>query len=185
MGMGPGGVSLPFTPVNVPVMASALRPASFRLCGELADGAISWVCPWDYLRDVALPAMREGAAQAGRPVPPLVAHTTICLSEDRAAVHEAARAQVGRYGMMPNYLGMFQWAGYNDPSGADQDRVIEALVISGPERVIIERLAQMIGEGAGEIIAHPILLPDTDRAAEVDRVYDLVAKANTEAGVRI
>jgi hypothetical protein len=51
--------------------------------------------------------------------------------------------------------------------------------------VISERLAQMIGEGAGEIIAHPILLPDTDRAAEVDRVYDLVAKANTEAGVRI
>ncbi len=38
-------------PVDVPLMASALRPASFRVCGELADGAISWVCPWDYLRD--------------------------------------------------------------------------------------------------------------------------------------
>ena len=27
-------------PVDVPLMASALRPASFRVCGELADGAL-------------------------------------------------------------------------------------------------------------------------------------------------
>ena len=181
LGGGPGNA--PSTaPVNVPVMASALRPASFRLCGELADGAISWVCPWDYLRDVALPAMREGAVAAGRPAPPLVAHMTICLSEDRTAVREVARPLVGRYTALPNYLGMFRWAGYADPAGADQDRLIDALVVSGPDRVIIERLARIIVEGAGEIIAHPILLGD-DHTAEVDRVFDLVAGANDEAGV--
>ena len=184
LGAGPGGPPPNVQPINVPVMASALRPASFRLCGELADGAISWVCPWDYLRDIALPALREGAEKAGRPVPPLVAHTTICLSADRAAVHETARAQVGRYGTLTNYAGMFKWAGFDDPSGADQDRVIEALVVSGPDRVVIERLAQILGEGAGEIIAHPIMMPDTDRAIEVDRVFDLVAKANKAAGVK-
>ena len=48
-------------PIDVPVMASALSAGAFRLCGEFADGAISWMCPWDYLRDVALPALREGA----------------------------------------------------------------------------------------------------------------------------
>ena len=37
---------------DVPVMASALRPASFEFCGAEADGAISWVCPGVYLRDV-------------------------------------------------------------------------------------------------------------------------------------
>jgi len=41
--------------VDVPVMASALREGSFELCGAEADGAISWVCPGSYLRDVALP----------------------------------------------------------------------------------------------------------------------------------
>jgi F420-dependent oxidoreductase-like protein len=181
LGGGPANAPSP-APVNVPVMASALRPASFRLCGELADGAISWVCPWEYLRDVALPALREGAAKAGRSAPPLVAHTTICLSEDRDAVREAARAQVGRYGTLPNYLGMFRWAGYDDPAGADQDRVIDALVVSGPDGAIVERLGRIIDEGAGEIIAHPILIGD-DRAAEVDRVFNLVARANQEAGV--
>jgi len=32
-------------PTGVTVMASALRPNGFKVCGELADGAISWVCP--------------------------------------------------------------------------------------------------------------------------------------------
>jgi F420-dependent oxidoreductase-like protein len=181
--LGGGPTNAPsMAPIDVPVMASALRPASFRLCGELADGAISWVCPWEYLREVALPALREGAAEAGRSTPPLVAHTTICLSADRGAVHEAARAQVGRYGALPNYLGMFRWAGYDDPAGADQDRLIDELVVAGSDRAIIERLARIIDEGAGEIIAHPIIVGD-DRAAEVDRVFDLVARANREAGV--
>ena len=54
-------------PVNVPVMAAALGVRAFRLCGSEADGAISWVCPSSYLRDVALPAMRAGAERAERP----------------------------------------------------------------------------------------------------------------------
>ena len=53
-------------PVDVPVMASALQEGSYELCGELADGAISWVSPAVYLRDKALPAMRRGSDQAGR-----------------------------------------------------------------------------------------------------------------------
>src|SRR5207253_957553 len=48
-------------PLDLPVMASALQRGSFELCGEDADGAISWICPGTYLRDVALPAMRAGA----------------------------------------------------------------------------------------------------------------------------
>ena len=47
------------------VMASALQRGSFELCGAEADGAISWICPGVYLRDVALPAMRLGAERVG------------------------------------------------------------------------------------------------------------------------
>src|SRR5205085_2174864 len=32
-------------PLDVPVMASALQPKSFELCGAESDGAISWVRP--------------------------------------------------------------------------------------------------------------------------------------------
>jgi hypothetical protein len=46
-------------PVDVPVMAAALGEKAYELCGAEADGAISWVCPGPYLRDVALPACSE------------------------------------------------------------------------------------------------------------------------------
>ena len=80
-----------FEPLDVPVMASALQRRSFELCGAEADGAISWICPPAYLRDVALPAMAEGAKQAGRPVPPLIAHAPVCVHENAAEVRAAVQ----------------------------------------------------------------------------------------------
>jgi alkanesulfonate monooxygenase SsuD/methylene tetrahydromethanopterin reductase-like flavin-dependent oxidoreductase (luciferase family) len=167
------------TPVDVPVMISALRPASFRLAGELADGAISWVCPWTYLREVALPEMREAAADAGRDAPPLISHVNVCLSEDRETVREAAREQIGRYPRLANYHAMFQLAGFEDPAGRDLDAIIDTLVVVGTDQAIADRLATIRREGAGEIIVHPIFLGD-DRATYQGRIFDLVARANRQ-----
>jgi F420-dependent oxidoreductase-like protein len=169
-------------PFDVPVMASALRPASFRLCGELADGAISWVSPWEYLRDVAKPAMREAADIAQRPMPKLVAHIPVALSEDSEAVRETAGSFLGRYATMPNYQGMFAVAGYDDAAGGDRNALVDAVVVQGNESDIIERLAQIMHEGADEIIAHPIFT-DADRDSYLPRFYDAVSKANRAAGV--
>jgi F420-dependent oxidoreductase-like protein len=88
-------------PTQVTLMASALRENGFRLVGELADGAISWVCPLPYLRDVAVPALKEGAAKAGRPAPPLVAHVPVAVTEDAEAVRAGARRQIGFYPRVP------------------------------------------------------------------------------------
>ena len=92
---------------DLPVMASALRPRSFRLCGEEADGAISWVCPLQYLRDSALPAMREGAESAGRPTPPLIAHAVVSVHENYDEVKEAALEEMAYYPTAPFYQRMF------------------------------------------------------------------------------
>ena len=46
---------------QVPLLISALGEKAFRLAGEVADGAISWMCPVPYLLDTALPALRVGA----------------------------------------------------------------------------------------------------------------------------
>ena len=70
--------SLP-APLEVPVMASALRQGAFALCGAEADGAISWVCPHVYIRDEALPVLRAAAEQAGRPTPALIVHAPVCV----------------------------------------------------------------------------------------------------------
>src|SRR5262249_38297813 len=73
-------------PPRVPLPIAALRAPAFPLAGEIADGAISWLCPIPYLVETALPPLRAGAEVAGRPTPPLIAHVPVAMSEDTAAI---------------------------------------------------------------------------------------------------
>jgi F420-dependent oxidoreductase-like protein len=147
-------------PTGVAVMASALRPNGFRVCGELADGAISWVCPLPYLRDVAVPAIHEGAAAAGRTPPPLVAHIPTVVSTDAEAVREGARRQLGLYPKVPYYSQMFQDDGFPEAKDGDMsDRMIDALVVHGDPETVKERLRGVTSFGASELLAMPILPP--------------------------
>ena len=163
------------TPVDVPVMASALQRKSFEFCGAEADGAISWVCPAAYLRDVALPAMRAGAEGAGRPVPPLMAHAPVCVHEKPDEVREAARQQLANYVRLPFYVRMLTAAGFPEAStGGWSDAMIEAVVLSGDESRVADRLRELFSFGATEILVSP-LAAGGDRAAAVERTLRLVA----------
>src|SRR4029453_7204298 len=51
------------------IHVAAMGPHMFALAGELADGAMSWMCPLDHLDAVARPALARGAARGGPPVP--------------------------------------------------------------------------------------------------------------------
>jgi alkanesulfonate monooxygenase SsuD/methylene tetrahydromethanopterin reductase-like flavin-dependent oxidoreductase (luciferase family) len=81
-------------PAQIPLLISALGEKAFRLAGEIADGAISWVCPVPYLLDTGLPALQAGAQAQHRPVPPLVAHIPVAMSTDEAAVQAAATPRI-------------------------------------------------------------------------------------------
>ena len=152
-------------PTNVTLMASALRTNGFRVCGELADGAISWVCPLPYLRDVAVPALKEGAAKANRPVPPLVAHVPVVVSEDTDAVRAGARRQIGLYPRVPFYSQMFQDAGFPEAANGElSDRMIDALVIHGSASQVKERLRALPDYGASELLGMVIMPPDDAEA---------------------
>jgi F420-dependent oxidoreductase-like protein len=154
-------------PTQVTVMASALRGNGFRLCGELADGAISWVCPLPYLRAVAVPALKEGAARAGRAVPPLIAHVPVAVSDDADAVREGARRQIGLYPRVPFYSQMFQDAGFPEAKeGELSDRMIDALVVHGSPAQVKERLRSLPEFGAAELLAMPIIPPGDTTAME-------------------
>ena len=70
------------------------------------------------LVEVALPALREGAARPRRPPhPALIGHVPVAISEDRAAVRAAAQELIGPYARAPFYARMFADAGF--PSTAD------------------------------------------------------------------
>jgi F420-dependent oxidoreductase-like protein len=146
--------AMPGGRTGVAVFASALRPNAFRLCGELAEGAISWMCPLPYLRDVAAPALLEGARAAGREKPPLVGHVMVCVSEDAESVREAARAQTSYYPNLPYYRQMLLDAGYAEVGeGRFSDRMIDDMVVHGGADAVKARLRQLPDFGVNELLA--------------------------------
>ena len=140
--------------LDVPVMASALQRGSFELCGAEADGAISWVCPAGYLRDVAVPAIEAGAKKAVRPTPALVAHAVVCVHENIAEVRTAAREQLANYPANPFYTQMFVDAGYPDvaQTKAWSNPMLDTVVLSGNGTRVRRRLNDIFSLGAREII---------------------------------
>ncbi len=160
-------------PSPTPVLISALREGAFRLAGEVSDGVLSWLCPPEYLLRTALPALRAGAAQAGRPAPPLVAHVPIALSADRAAVIAAGRKLIGGYARLPFYANMFADAGFPPHAdGSVPDALVDGLVVSGDEATIAARLRELLDGGLDELLVLPV--PIADEAAERQRAARLV-----------
>jgi alkanesulfonate monooxygenase SsuD/methylene tetrahydromethanopterin reductase-like flavin-dependent oxidoreductase (luciferase family) len=168
-------------PLEVQVMASALQRGSFELCGELTDGAISWICPWFYLRDVALPAMRTGAERAGRAVPPLLAHAPVCVHDNAAEVRAAVRQQI----MNPRlrfYQQMLVAAGFPEgENGEWSDGMIDAIVPWGDEDRITDRLREFLDGGAAEILVSPVLV-GPDRNASLDRTLRFLGQMARSLG---
>jgi alkanesulfonate monooxygenase SsuD/methylene tetrahydromethanopterin reductase-like flavin-dependent oxidoreductase (luciferase family) len=162
-------------PLDVPVMASALQKGSFELCGEEADGAISWICPGQYLRDVGLPAMQAGAQRAGRPVPPLIAHAPVCVHDNADEVRAAIRQQIMNP-RLPFYQNMLVAAGFPEATqGTWSDRMIDAAVLWGNESRVSERLRELLAWGATEVLATPVLAGNNPNAS-LDRTLRLLGQ---------
>jgi F420-dependent oxidoreductase-like protein len=159
---------------RVPVLVSALRPASYRLAGEISDGASAWICPLPYLRDQALPALRAGASAAGREPPPLVAHCFAAVHEDAAAVREVARSRMTGYARQPFYQEMFVQAGFPEArQGAMSDGMLDAIVVHGDERTVAERLQGYLSAGMDELIVSILVIGD-DRRPSLERTLRLI-----------
>lgn len=168
---------------RVPIYTSALRPNAFRLAGEIADGAISWMCPADYLLNQAIPALEAGAARAGRPRPRLVAHVPVVLTTDRATMLERARPVVGMYGRQPFYAHMFATAGYPlQADGTPSDDLLDHLVVWGDDARIGERLASLLERGIDELLVMPIF--GTAPAEEEAQLSTLLAALHQRFGTR-
>ena len=164
------------SPVDVPVMAAALGPRAYRLCGAEADGAISWVCPGSYLREVALPAMQRGAEVAGRPVPPLIVQVPVCVHENPEEAREAVRQQFAGFARSPFYQNMFTAAGFPEVSqGTWSDGMVDSVAVWGDENRVNEGLQGLFSMGATEILASPVPA-GSDREASREQTLEVLAK---------
>lgn len=162
------------TPPKIPVPISALRVNAYRLAGEVADGAISWVAPVDYLVTTALPALQAGADAAGRERPPLIAHVPVAVSTDRDAARAAFRAQFTVYPRLPFYAAMFAAAGYSvTPAREMSDSLVDALAVSGSPDRIRARLEEIRARGIDEMMIS--LVTVQDEASELAALSEIIA----------
>ena len=144
------------SPMDMPIMGSALMPKSFEVCGAEADGAITWLLPGTYLRDVGIPGLKAGAESAGRPVPPLVAHVPVCVHDDADEVVEGVQAFFGTY-FFPEFKTLFSTAGLPESTdGRWGQSMVDAVVPWGDESRVAERLKEILSFGVSEIIVSPV-----------------------------
>jgi alkanesulfonate monooxygenase SsuD/methylene tetrahydromethanopterin reductase-like flavin-dependent oxidoreductase (luciferase family) len=120
-------LALPTRPPAPPIYLATLGPKMCELAGEIADGAILWLCPPDYVRDVAVPAMERGRRRAGKTLDGFVIASAVPLAVtgDRAAALAAFRAELTRYIALPFYRNMMEAGGLREALAAyDRDSVV-------------------------------------------------------------
>lgn len=161
---------------DVPVIISALRAGSFELAGEATDGAVTWLCPARYLRDVALPALERGAARAARTRPRIVGQAFIALTTDAAALRTAVEANLPHYPRWPNYQEMFVAAGHPEArDGRWSDAMIASTVLHGDDATVARAVETFMAvAGVDELILSTLPVGD-DRAAATRRTLDFIA----------
>lgn len=167
----------PTTPrtASVPLLTSAVGLKAFRLAGEIADGAISWMCPIPYLLESALPALRAGAEAKSRPAPSVIAHVRVALSTDEAKVQAKARQGVQLAARFGPYARMFAKAGFPRALDGDEgevDALAQTLVVSGSLTTVRHRLKELLASGLDELMLH--LVPISDETSEREQLLHLI-----------
>jgi alkanesulfonate monooxygenase SsuD/methylene tetrahydromethanopterin reductase-like flavin-dependent oxidoreductase (luciferase family) len=120
-------MAVPRRPPAPPIYLAALSAKMLELAGEIADGVILWLCPPEYVRTVALPAIERGRRRANQPLAGfvIVSAVPLAVTDDRHAALEAFRAELARYAALPFYRAMLQTAGLRAEIAAfDRDGIV-------------------------------------------------------------
>lgn len=161
-------------PLPTEVLASALGEGAFRLCGEAADGALTWVSPPPYVKTTGLPALRTGAASAGRAPPPVVLCVPTLVTEDFPSVRSAAQRLIAPYRGFQYYRDMFAKAGYPPGDELFPRRLVDELVVHGSIDEVVSRLSELATWS--EVMVFPLTGGLADRRG-FERCLEAIGKA--------
>jgi alkanesulfonate monooxygenase SsuD/methylene tetrahydromethanopterin reductase-like flavin-dependent oxidoreductase (luciferase family) len=161
-------LALPKRPAAPPIYLAALSVKMLELAGEIADGAVLWLCPPAYVRDVALPALERGRRRAGKPLGgfEIVAAVPLAVWDDRTAAMSAFRGELKRYVEQPFYRAMMQAAGLGDAvaafdrTGEVPESLADALGGVGDARTARDYVEAYRKAGVTLPAVRPITFPD-------------------------
>lgn len=120
-------MAVPRRPPAPPIYLAALSTKMLELAGEIADGVVLWLCPPDYVRTVAVPAITRGRRRANRPLEgfEIVAAVPLAITDNRDTALAAFRSELVRYAALPFYRTMLETAGLRAELAAfDRDGVV-------------------------------------------------------------
>ena len=126
---------------ELPIYVAALSPNMLKLAGEIGDGVMLWLCAPDYIRDVVVPAVREGRERAGRSMDgfDIVAAVPSGLTDDRDAALASMRGELVTYASLPFYRSMLDGSGFGDEIAAF-DRGMAAGDLEAAKEGLSERM---------------------------------------------
>ncbi|GLY14432.1 LLM class flavin-dependent oxidoreductase [Kineosporia rhizophila] len=155
-----------------------LRPAMARLAGEIADVAVTWLAPADYVGSVVEPALREGAESAGVTRPLISSVVPVALRRPGRNPYRTVLAS--NYGHLqgPHYQDMLAKAGIQfdiDRPGPAAKAVLDGgAFLHDDVDGLGERLGAYVEAGVDEVVlnlsgVHALEGPDAayDEAAEL------------------
>ena len=122
-------MAVPKRPPAPPIYLAALSGKMLELAGEIADGVILWLCPPEYVRTVAVPAIARGRRRANRALDgfEIVAAVPLAITDNRDVALNAVRAELVRYASLPFYRAMLETAGLGAELAAfDRDAAVPA-----------------------------------------------------------
>jgi probable F420-dependent oxidoreductase len=159
----------PPPPAPPRTIIAALGPRMLALAAELADGAHPYNVP------------PEHTAEARRILGPgklLCPEQMVVLETNPSEAHRIARAALGRYLQLENYVNNWRRLGFgdNDLAGGGSDRFLDANVAWGDEAAIRARIQQHWDAGADHVCIQPIRLEGSQQLLD-ERIVELLAPA--------
>ncbi len=171
---------------EIPVHLAAVNPYMCRVAGEVADAIRPHpVCTPSYIAQVMLPAVRQGAAESGRPLDsfrvcmkPLVASAR--TEEELVPKIRDARARIAFYASTPGYVAAFEHLGLGELAATAQilskeqrweelpvlidDAILEQFAVIGTYDEIAAKLLARFGDVVTDVEFSIAVRDDRDRA---------------------
>jgi alkanesulfonate monooxygenase SsuD/methylene tetrahydromethanopterin reductase-like flavin-dependent oxidoreductase (luciferase family) len=137
---------------ELPIYVAGLSPNMLSLAGEIADGAMLWLCNPNYIRDVVVPAVVEGRKRVGKTLDgfDLVAAVPVALTDDPDAARAAQRQELVTYASLPFYRAMFERSGFGDELAAFDEGMQAGDVERAKAGLSNRMLAALGGIGSAE-----------------------------------
>ncbi|UQX01771.1 LLM class flavin-dependent oxidoreductase [Streptomyces sp. RerS4] len=153
--------SIPRSPAPpVEVGLGVLRPGMARIAGQTADVAITWLTPPTYVRDVIVPALREGAEAAGRPVPRVVSVVPMAAAADGRDTLAALGAGSCDHFAAPHYQDMLTRAGVRvdgeDPTATTKSLLAAGGALIGDPAELAAGIAAYHAAGTDEVVLNNV-----------------------------